>query len=227
MGGSTTTQFYEPKPRPTCPSCGCEADAATGDAGKTPRDGDASFCLYCGVVRAFVMKGEGLVGYRIMTDEEIAADPDGQKKIAITRAGYARFLVEIQRKFAGRDPATLSEGERQILKTAAAIPAPTRVGNADEVSLTGQLFAWRDHGLVTGEPVLLAMPNTPCLYLACFTSEADLRLMHTIAAAPFDRIKQVQDGREFLSSIPPSITVILNPRITPEGRVRFTQILRA
>ena len=42
----------------------------------------------------------------------------------------------------------------------------------------------------------------------------------------YDGIKLIEDGIEFLDSVPPDIVVILNLRFTDEGKVRYTQVQR-
>jgi len=41
-----------------------------------------------------------------------------------------------------------------------------------------------------------------------------------------EKIKQIEDGREFLSSIPGHIIVVADLRFMPNGRVRYVQVLR-
>lgn len=85
------------------------------------------------------------------------------------------------------------------------------------------LFAWAED-----QPVLLKIAGSPLFYLACFTSADNLRAMHLHLDAPFEKIKQIEDGLEFLSSFDdhPNVIVIVDPYFTPEGRVRFVQVER-
>ena len=100
-------------------------------------------------------------------------------------------------------------------------PQPTGKPPA-EISLTGMLFAWK-----AGQPVLIEMPGSDLRYLACFSTAARLREMHGAAGIVFDGIKMIEDEADFLSSIPASITVIVNPYTTAEGRMRFMQVHRS
>lgn len=92
-------------------------------------------------------------------------------------------------------------------------------------ALDGRIFAWRD-----GAPVLLNMPGTDAQYLAAFTTRARLEALYERACVPFDRIKVIDDGAEFLASLhesDPALVVILDPYFTEEGRVRFVQVQSA
>ena len=104
--------------------------------------------------------------------------------------------------------------------------APKYVGTSiQQVHLTGTLFPWCD-----GMPVYLRMPGSPFLYLPCFTHESALRDVMRQAGVTFDKIKQIADGVEFMACfrVPEAsnIRVILNPRYTPEGKVRYIQVFR-
>ena len=104
--------------------------------------------------------------------------------------------------------------------TDARAPRPTGAP-VRAVELTGKLFPWSQE-----QPVLLQMPGSSALYLPCFSSAKGLREVLGRSRVGFGSIKQIDDGREFLSSIPGAIVVIVDPRYTEQGRVRFTQVLR-
>lgn len=99
---------------------------------------------------------------------------------------------------------------------------PRRVVGAPvrSLDLTGMLLAFAD-----GQPVLLRMPESEQLYLPCFGTIADLLEVLGRVGAAHDRIKKIDDGPEFVTSIPPSVEVILNVR-WKGSRIRFTQVLR-
>ena len=106
--------------------------------------------------------------------------------------------------------------------------APRPTGKpVEEVTLTGMLLPWK-----AGDPVLLRMPACDDEFLPLFTREEDLREVLRQAGASFDSIKQVDDGREFLDSLPLMtgssrlLRVITNPRIVEQGRVRFVEVFR-
>lgn len=89
------------------------------------------------------------------------------------------------------------------------------------MSLTGTVFPWQK-----GQPVLLGMPGTTKLFLACFSTADKLWAFMVQSGILFETIKLVQEEREFMSSFEgTNIVIILNPWYTPEGRVRFTQVL--
>ncbi len=93
-----------------------------------------------------------------------------------------------------------------------------------EITLTGRVFGWLKD---IQQPALFQMPGSPFFYLMCFTYAPNLRDFHSRADVPFDSIKQIDDGREFLetSDFPKDqIRICLDPWFTPEGRVRYTEI---
>lgn len=99
-------------------------------------------------------------------------------------------------------------------------------GEVKEVSLTGMIFPWK-----YGQPVLLSMPMSDALYLALFDSEVDLRAVMDKVGVPFDGIKLIDNGSEFLQSLPEALggqplKIILNPWFTEGGTVRYTEIQR-
>lgn len=101
--------------------------------------------------------------------------------------------------------------------------APRSTGKAPvDIDLAGQLTPFYDNG----QPVLLNMPKSPHLYLPCFATADELRSAMGRAGVAFDRIKQIDDGPDFLASIPTSIIVITGLRFTDGGLVRFHQVFR-
>lgn len=102
------------------------------------------------------------------------------------------------------------------------LPAPAPTGRpAQEISLTGKLFAWQ-----TGQPVLVSMPGSDRLYLPCFSTEEQLRRTLARSDVPFESLKRIDDGHEFFSSVPSEITVVLDLRYLPNGRARFLECKR-
>jgi len=104
-------------------------------------------------------------------------------------------------------------------------PKPTGKA-AKPVSVTGCLVPW----LNNGQPQLASMPGSTAFYIMCFSSEEKLRSFMKSTGIPFDRIKQIQNGTDFIASIRESATttdvlIIRDPWITPQGRVRFVQLL--
>lgn len=98
---------------------------------------------------------------------------------------------------------------------------PRPVGKIRPVRLTGALIPWA----ADDQPAVVQWPGSAQLYLPCFTSASDLIAEMAGAAIPIAKIKRIEDGPEFLSSIPGNIIVILD-LCTERGRVRFTQVLR-
>lgn len=101
--------------------------------------------------------------------------------------------------------------------------APRSTGKDPEtISLDGCLIPY----YADEQPVLLNMPMSEDFYLPCFASEDELRSVMGRVGVSFDRIKQIEDGPDFLASIPASVVVITKIRFTDEGRVRFNQVFR-
>jgi hypothetical protein len=90
-----------------------------------------------------------------------------------------------------------------------------------EVTLNGAVFPW--DGM---QPVLLTMPGSDLLYLPCFQDVSDLEAIMDHYQIEYASVKRIDDEREFTTSITnPRVAVILNPRITETGRLRFMQVL--
>lgn len=84
--------------------------------------------------------------------------------------------------------------------------------------ISGCLIPWKD-----GQPALFHMVGSASTYLACFTTPELLRACFASIGKTFDSIKQIDDGPEFLSSIPDSVVVVLDVRQV-DGKTRFTQL---
>jgi hypothetical protein len=101
--------------------------------------------------------------------------------------------------------------------------APKRTGKPVEViELSGCLFPWDTE---TDQPVLVHMVGSGAFYLPVFSTEEKLRGMMK-KLGPFGKIKMIQDGREFLDSVPLDVIVIKDAWHTLTGTVRFTQVQR-
>lgn len=101
------------------------------------------------------------------------------------------------------------------------IEGPKPTGRQSEIDLTGSLMPWKN-----GQPVLLSVPGSTSFYLPLFSRGEQLESIMSRANTSYESIKQVSDGRDFLSSIPNDIKVMVNPYFTPEGRLRWTEVLR-
>ena len=71
------------------------------------------------------------------------------------------------------------------------------------------------------------------MHFSCliFSTEEKLRAAMTLAAAPFESIKKIDDEHDFLSSIPEyvgdvRIRIIVDPYLTEKSTMRFTEIVR-
>lgn len=98
----------------------------------------------------------------------------------------------------------------------------------DFKSLTGKLFPWDQR---RQQPVLLNMPGSPYNYIPLFSSKRQLEEMMQGGEIPYDSIKMIDHGEEFVSGLLESgadvrqtTKLILDLRFTPEGRVRFTEL---
>lgn len=106
--------------------------------------------------------------------------------------------------------------------------APKPTGKpAANVNLTGKLIPW-----MKGQPVLISIAGSRFEYLPCFSSEQQLRDFMEGGAGgpiPFGTVKQITDGREFLTSFGPEhlkvMRVILDPHAVEGGKIRWTEIL--
>jgi hypothetical protein len=98
-------------------------------------------------------------------------------------------------------------------------PQPT--GRKKELSLTGKLIPWYE-----GRPSYLNVPDSDTNYLPVFTAEEQLDGFLERAKVPYDDVKQITDGDEFVNSIPAHIIIMVDPYFTPQGRVRWCEVKR-
>ena len=92
-----------------------------------------------------------------------------------------------------------------------------------EVTLDGALLAF------TGdEPVMINVHGSDAIHLPCFSDEENLLrfMVSTLEESEVVHSKAISDQDEFLSSLPKEVIVILDPEFEPDGRVRYTEILR-
>ena len=100
---------------------------------------------------------------------------------------------------------------------------PRRTDKPEEsVTVTGKLFPWdKDH------PVTFFPVGSPLPHMMLFDTEAMLHVfMRTVCEGDEYTIKLIENGPEFLASVPGSIVVAVNPWFTDEGKVRYTQLQR-
>lgn len=103
------------------------------------------------------------------------------------------------------------------------IPAPRPVGEDEEITLTGCLMPWSD---TTNQPVFCRIAGTTKTCIPVFSTKEMLEDWSRVFGFSYDRIKHIDDGVDFLDSIPVEIDVILNPRQHDTLKVRYNLIKR-
>lgn len=102
------------------------------------------------------------------------------------------------------------------------VPPPVRTGKpAETLDLTGKVLPWDADGRVALLGVMGLGPAVPV-----FSTADKLRAAARVMPLPFASIKQIVHGQAFLDSIPGDVPVIVDPWVTPEGKVRYTMVLR-
>lgn len=105
------------------------------------------------------------------------------------------------------------------------IPPPKPVGPLRSVELSGKLLPFTEKG-PNGQPHYMMVPGSPHNYLPCFDTEKQLdTIMEKVGITNYV-VKKIDDGVEFLESIPKEIKVALNFREVEGGKVRWTEIQR-
>jgi hypothetical protein len=104
---------------------------------------------------------------------------------------------------------------------------------AELVDLTGHFFP---HNGSVGDAVLpcfVQASGSTALYLPCFSTPEKLQAMMATFGVSYAGIKKIDDGMEFVRSLPMTmgdrdIKVILDPYVVPErGSVRWVEIFRS
>ena len=99
------------------------------------------------------------------------------------------------------------------------IPPPAYIGDRlKEVDVTGYLFPWN-----AGQPFFLKIEGSDSTYIPVFENKE--KLDDAMDGIPYQKVKKIDDGWEFLDSIPLEYTVIVN-LVKTEGKCRYTQIFR-
>lgn len=101
------------------------------------------------------------------------------------------------------------------------VAPPKVLSEPTEIDLTGMMYPEKD-----GQPVLLNIEGSPLLYVGIYRTEERLKKSMIEIKKEHDNIKQITHGGEFESSIPENITIIIDPRLTERGTVRYTQVQR-
>lgn len=103
------------------------------------------------------------------------------------------------------------------------IHPPRRLsGLTKDITLTHCLIPWI---VATDQPCLVTVAGREGLSLPVFTTQKKLETFSQEFNVPYDKIKHIDDGIEFLDSIPKEIAVILDPR-KHGNKTRHTEILR-
>jgi hypothetical protein len=98
--------------------------------------------------------------------------------------------------------------------------APRQVSDrVTEVNISGYLLPWRD-----GQPVQLTVTGSDRNAAVVFSTEAKLRNLMKDYEIPYDDVKQVTDGREFIASLPGGLDLLVDPFKAANGRLRYTQL---
>lgn len=100
--------------------------------------------------------------------------------------------------------------------------SPRQIGLDENIVLTGCLMPWSDE---TNQPafVFVIGESKPCIPL--FTDQKKLNVFSEDFGLMFDRVKHIDDGFEFLDSIPKEVDIIYNPR-KHEDKVRYKLVKR-
>jgi len=101
--------------------------------------------------------------------------------------------------------------------------APHRVPGSVpyHVELTGCLSPFFSNG----QPAFVRVMGSGDMHVALFSSKATFDSFNAVMKLGHDKLVQVMDESEFLSSIPSGVLVILDPRFE-EDKVRYKQVLR-
>lgn len=100
------------------------------------------------------------------------------------------------------------------------IGPPKRIGGIQSASIKGLLMPWKDD-----QPVLITFMGSSAAYLPLFSTPQEL-VSGLLNVAEWTSIKKIDDGLEFISSVPVEINVIMNLHLLPDGTRRFSQIER-
>lgn len=99
--------------------------------------------------------------------------------------------------------------------------APKMVGELKTVDLADKLIPFVD-----GQPHFMRVMGSPHFYLPCFDDEEQLKSTMELIGTTVYTVKKIDDGHEFLESIPEDIKIALNFRQMPNGKIRWTEIQR-
>lgn len=87
------------------------------------------------------------------------------------------------------------------------------------VNITGYLTPFYSNE----QPVLVEFPESDDKFVLVFSTEEKLK--EGMKIIPYDKIKQIQDGVDFLESIIAHARVAVDPWVTSEGNTRWVEVL--
>ena len=108
--------------------------------------------------------------------------------------------------------------------------SPRSLGQQKSISLTGTVFPWDPE---RDQPLFLRMSASPAYYIACFSDVEALRALMMHLQIDGYAIKKVEDGADFISSLPAMLDVgaplhvILDPYMTEQNTMRFQLVVGA
>lgn len=98
---------------------------------------------------------------------------------------------------------------------------PKFTGKKREIFITGYFLPLRDE-----QPVFVDVPGLEAPTIAIFSTLSALQIAKTqVPGFSYDRVVVIDNGREFLQSIPGSVVIIIDPTIV-DGNTRFQQLFR-
>jgi hypothetical protein len=222
----------------TCPNCGCVAGLATGHT-EPPKGGDLTFCGYCGAVRLFVAENGKFVRHQILSPAEIEALPERDREsLAVGRATYEAYARRVAANLTGKDPSTLTKGQRVIVDSVAAFPpepetldveglTTTIIAPSDALvrrTLAGKIFA------LNGEDPILILapgPNGPSPVLPMFSEAWELRQTMKLLRVEEYKIEEISEKSavDFLRRLPSYVTIGTGVRLE-RGALSFRPLRR-
>lgn len=101
------------------------------------------------------------------------------------------------------------------------IAPPKVLSEPVSIDLTGMIYPESK-----GQPIFLNIQGSALLYMGIFRTEERLKKSMLEIKKEYDNIKKITCGGVFLYSIPEEYTIIIDPRLTERGTVRYTKVRR-
>jgi hypothetical protein len=94
------------------------------------------------------------------------------------------------------------------------------------IDLNGYLFPWQH-----GQPALVMMQGSFDAFLPLFANTDALHTVMELAAVEYTAVKQIEDQREFIDSLPLYLAgcrlrIMVDPYRATNGRIRFKELIR-